>query len=209
MIHRLLPIFLVFLLAAILPFTAQAQSTQAVFNQGVALYKQQNYVEALAKFEAVLRANPGYVYARSYANKCKVAIANNTGPKNDIEGTLAKIVIPQLNFTDASIGEVLEYFSVRAEELTGGKFVPNFIYKGTTDQRDNTLITLNLRNVPMTEAIRYVGQLSRTQFRYEEHAIVADPNFGRGSSAPATNAAPAPVEPPGTVFGEPVKNIFE
>jgi hypothetical protein len=80
----------------------------------------------------------------------------------------------------------------------------NFIYKGTPEQRTATLITLSLRNVPLSEAIKYVGELSRSKVRYEPHAVVIDPNPGAetpaasgGTPAPAPGfAAPAPTTTP-------------
>lgn len=176
----LIPLFL-----AVAPAGAQ-NSVQDLYKQGVSLYEQERYVEALAIFENLVRARPDFVYGRSYLAKTKAAIAANRGSSNDLEGALAKIRIPQINLVDAPIGDVLQYFRDRAEELSGGKVVPNFIYKGTPEQRENTLVSLNLRDVPMTEAIRYVGQLTRTRFTYEEHAVVADP--GRTTPTPADAA---------------------
>jgi hypothetical protein len=191
--------------------SAAAQTTvQSVFTDGVKLYKQEKYEDALAQFERILKANPRHVYARNYSTKCKNAIASGAGPKNDLEGQIAKIVIPQISFTDAPIGDVLQYLTSRAEEITGGKLVPNFIYKGTPEQRQNTTISLTLKNVPMTEAIRYVGQLSRTRFSYEEHAIVADPNAQGAPNAAIEKAiAEEAKEKSGTVFGEKPKTIFD
>ena len=61
----------------------------------------------------------------------------------------------------------------------------------------------------MTEAIRYVGQISKTKFRYEEHAIVADPNYVEPPN-PALDAAAKADTAAGTIFGEkPSKGIFD
>lgn len=189
-----LPSIIVALIATLfisLAPTAQGQSLQQVFNDGVTLYNQKDYTAALQKFEQVLRAKPTYVYARNYIGKCKAEIAKGAGQKNDTEAQIAQIVIPEINLSDAPIGDVLLYLSSRAEELSGGKMVPNFIYQGTSEQRQNTLISLNLRNVPMTEAIRYIGQLSRSDFRYEAHAIVVTPRTPTiSNSAPALPATP-------------------
>ena len=184
-------------------------SARDAYNKGLQLYKAQNYEEALKMFEAVQRAKPSDPYARSYISKCKTAIAQNLGSKNNLEANLAKIVVPQINFKDAPIGDVLDYLTSRAHELSGGKIVANFIYKGTAEQRQQTLISLNLRNVPMTEAIKYVGQLSRTRFLYEEHAIIADPNY-KPPTTPALDSAGTANKKP-TLFGEPVeqKTIFD
>lgn len=185
---------------------SQGQTVQSVFNEGVALFNQQDYVAALEKFEKVLQAKPGFVYARNYAGKCRAEIAKGAGPKNETEARVAQVIIPEINLTDAPIGDVLTYLTDRAGELTGGKFVPNFIYKGTSEQRAETLISLSLRNVPMTEAIRYIGQLSRTDFRYDAHAIVATPREGQTAPTPTTTTTD---ESSGTVLGTPGKSIFD
>ena len=159
-----------------LQFASAQQTVQSVFNDGVRLYNQEKYEEALQNFERILRANATHVYARSYAAKCKTALAAGVGKKNNLEGQLSKVIVPQIDLRDAPVGDVLDFLADKTEELTGGKLVPNFIYKGTAEQRENTLISLNLRSVPMTEVVKYVGQLSRSRVRYEDHAVVIDPN---------------------------------
>ncbi|MEX2578185.1 MAG: hypothetical protein WD342_03940 [Verrucomicrobiales bacterium] len=203
-LHCLLALFVL----ALQPAHSQV-STRDVYQDGVRLFKQGDYAEALVRFETVLAHKPRDPYARSYATKCKTAIAQNLGPKNDLEGQLSKIVVPQMSFADAPLGDVLEYLSGRVEELSGGKLVANFIYKGTSEQRNNTLVTLSLRNVPITEAIRYVGQLADTRFTYEEHAIVADPNYRETANAAADAAGSEQSDGENTVFGEPAVNVFD
>ncbi|MBP84477.1 MAG: hypothetical protein CMO61_11590 [Verrucomicrobiales bacterium] len=165
---------------------SEAQSDiQTVYNEGVTLYNDGEYTDAMVKFTAILKEDPRIIHARSYLNKCRLALASKRDVSNDIKAQIAQIIIPQLNFKDAPIGDILDYFTIRAEELSGGKVRPNFIYRGSADQRRNTLVTLSLRNVPMTEAIRYVSQLSETHIKYEEHAIIANPNYGGAAeSAP-------------------------
>ncbi len=177
--------------------TLPAQNTgQDKYSVGVRLFNEGRFIEALAYFEEVLRARPDFVYARSYAAKCKKAIAENAGPKNDLEGKLSRLVLEQINFSEAPLADVLDYFANRAQELTKGQLIVNFIYNGTAEQRSATLITLSLRNVPMSEAIKYVGQLSRSRIKYEPHAIVIDP----GAAAESKPETPAP---------EPSKSTFE
>ena len=57
----------------------------------------------------------------------------------------------------------------------------------------------------MTEAIRYVGQLSGTHIKYEEHAIVADPNY-RAKTQPALEKTGAGSSPKDPFFGQPAKS---
>jgi len=199
--HVLPVLFIAFLSPA--PLKAQG-GAQGAYNQGVALFNQGKFEEALVLFEQVLLARPDFVYARNYAAKCKTAMVQNLGPKNDLEGRLSKLIVPEINFAEAPLGDVLDYFTSRSQEISGGATVVNFIYKGTAEQRSNTLINLSLRNVPMSEAIKYVGQLSRCRVKYEEHAVVIDP-----SPEPAPAAAPGTgtAVPPAT--GTPPANPFQ
>ncbi|MEQ1839951.1 MAG: hypothetical protein ABL994_06065, partial [Verrucomicrobiales bacterium] len=159
-------------------------SLQETYNQGILLYNKGQYGEALMNFEKVLAERPDFVYARNYLAKCQTAITKGLGPKNDLEGRLAKVIVPEINFADTPLGDVLDYFSSRAGELSGGSLALNFLYKGTSEQRLGTLITLNLRNVPISEAIKYVVQLSGSTVKYEEHAVVITPS----SAAPSTTS---------------------
>ena len=194
----------------VLPAPAQ-QDLNTLYKQGVALYNQQQYEEAKKIFTRVLQVRPDFVYARSYLAKCNTAIAADRGPSNDIAGQLAEITLPQFSFNAAPIGDVLTYLTQRTEELSGGKVVPNFIFKGTSEQRDNLTVTINLRNIPVTEAIRYVGQLTRTRFTYEEHAIVADPNYHQAAAEAARQRAEqeAAARKQNSIFGAPSDPIFD
>ncbi len=177
---------------ALVPLQAQ-NASQNKYNQGVLLFNQGKFGEALVLFEEVLQARPDFVYARSYAQKCKTAIAQNLGPKNDLEDRLARLVVPEIAFSDAPVGDVLDYLAARAQEISKGETVVNFIYKGTPEQRNGTLVTLSLRNVPLNEAIKYVGQLSRSAIKYEPHAVVVDPGAPAGPDP--GSASPAPQAP--------------
>lgn len=193
------------------PAIAQQGNARTLFDEGVKLFEEKRYDEAILKFQQVQRLAPNFVYARSYEARALAAKRQGAGPDNRLEGELAKVIVPTIEFREAPLGDILDFFALRAEELSGGQLRPNFIYKGTTEQRQNTLVTLNLRNVPMTEAIRYVGTLSRTRFTYETHAVVAEPMDGaspQGAVVPAPENASAPQEDsssqgPRTLFERP------
>ncbi len=170
---------------------AQQNPSQNLFNQGVRLFNQGQFAEALPLFEEVVRARPDFVYARSYAQRCKAALAQNQQPKNDLESRLANIILPELSFSDAPIGDILDYLTARSQEISKGETVVNFIYKGTPEQRSGTLVTLSLRNIPLNAAIKYVADLSRSHVRYEPHAVIVDPNPPAEADPATTPETPA------------------
>jgi len=157
------------------PAQAQQQSVQQVYNQAVKDYEAQNFDAAKAGFQKVLRSRPGYVYARNYLAKTEKALKNPPPPTDTLEKQLAGIIVPKFTFEDATLGDIMRYLTQKSDELSEGKVVANFIYKGPPADRDNKALTLNLANLPMTEVIRYVGLQTGTRFTYEKYAVVGTP----------------------------------
>ncbi len=146
-----------------------------VYSDGVKLYEAGRYSEALKYFTYVNSKNPRDPRNMRYLKMTQLAISEGRKAKRDLEGELKSVTIPEVNFVQASLGEVMAYLSKRVQEISNAQRSANFIYKGTNEQRENTLITLQLRNAPVTDVIKYVGSLSDTKFDYDEHAIVGTP----------------------------------
>jgi len=174
-IRSLFVLFIAMVLVAEAPAQAQRQSVQQVYDQAVKEFEAQNYEAAKAGFQKVLRSRPGYVYARNYLAKTESALKNPPPSTDTLEKKLAAIVVPKFTFEDATLGDILRYLTQKSEELSEGKVVANFIYKGPPADRENKALTLNLANLPMTEVIRYVGLQTGTRFTYEKYAVVGTP----------------------------------
>jgi hypothetical protein len=148
---------------------------QQVFNDAKAAYEAGEYEQAAEGFRQVLKYQPGYVYARKYLVQTEAKIKAGGDPKATLESKLAKLKVPSVAFEDASLEAVMAFLSQKSDELSGGKVVANFIYKGSSEEKKSTTLSLKLSNVPMTDVIRYVGQLTNTKFKYEEFAVVGIP----------------------------------
>lgn len=153
---------------------AGSGNLQKVFNDAKAAYDAGEFEKAASGFRKVLKYQPGYVYARKYLTQTEAKLKKGKTVVT-LEGKLAKLQVPNVNFDNASLGTVLTYLSQRSEEISGGKVIANFIYKGPREDKDSKMVTLKLGSVPMTEVIRYVGQLTGTKFKYEEYAVVGVP----------------------------------
>ncbi len=163
-----------------IPASSEAQAEKKrtlkeVYDEGVKHFESGDYVAALEDFETFLKHQPNYPYARNYAAQCRQKIQQGIKPKRDLEAELASIVIPSVEFNNTDLGLVFEFLTQKSEELSGGKVVANFIYKGSDDLKKRTTISLKLRNAPFTDVVKYVGQLSGTAFTYEEFAVVGTP----------------------------------
>lgn len=131
------------------------------------------------------------------------------GGRETIQRKLREMVIAQVDFTEATLGEVMEYLRVRSRDLDPtGKGV-DFVNSVPADQPMKP-ISLNLREVPVEEVLRYVSDIAGITYKVEEFAVrlvsLADasadvisrtyrvpPDFI--SSAPAASAAPASADP--------------
>ncbi len=131
------------------------------------------------------------------------------GGRETIQRKLREMIIAQIDFSEATLGEVMEYLRVRTRDLDPtGKGV-DFVNGVPADQPLKP-ISLNLREVPVEEVLRYVADIAGITYKVEEFAVrlvsLADasadiisrtyrvpPDFI--SSAPAAGAAPASADP--------------
>jgi general secretion pathway protein D len=130
---------------------------------------------------------------------------------------MQKIVFPQVAFSGASIEEAVEFLRVKSKDLDVEETDParkgvNIILKAG-DSPSTASISLDLKEVPMIEALRYVTELAGMKFKVEPFAVLivpvsettaeqftriykVPPDFesmgsGGGGAAPAAAAAPA------------------
>lgn len=90
-----------------------------------------------------------------------------------------KIIFPTVQFQGATIEEAVEYLRVKSRDLdtftdaSGVKGV-NIILR-TGDAPSNASISLDLKDVPMAEALRYVTELAQMKYKVEAHAVLVVP----------------------------------
>jgi general secretion pathway protein D len=108
-------------------------------------------------------------------------------PQIDVRGTasvnrkLDEIIIPSINFTDASIREALEFIRQRAAALDTAESDPanrgvNLVLKlAPGAPEENVLINLNLSDVPLRAAIDYVARAANMKLKVEPFAVVVVP----------------------------------
>ncbi|MCS7063879.1 MAG: hypothetical protein NZM04_07545 [Methylacidiphilales bacterium] len=92
----------------------------------------------------------------------------------DTSRKLRSIIIPSLNFNDASIDEVAAFLNAKARELDPEKVGINFIVQPEAAV-SATPVTLNLTNIPLDEALRYIAQLANVKTRIEEFGVLIVP----------------------------------
>ncbi|MDP1591160.1 MAG: hypothetical protein Q8M07_25625, partial [Prosthecobacter sp.] len=89
-----------------------------------------------------------------------------------------KIIFPTVQFQDATIEEAIEFLRVKSRDLDSDS---NPALRGVSmvlrmgDTPSDARITLDLKEVPMSEALRYVTELAQMKYKVEAHAVLIVP----------------------------------
>lgn len=89
------------------------------------------------------------------------------------------IVFPTVTFENATIEEAVEYLRIKSKDLDDAEPDPtkkgvNIIIR-TGDAPAAAAISLDLKNVPMSEALRYICDLAQMKYKVESFAVVVVP----------------------------------
>jgi general secretion pathway protein D len=104
------------------------------------------------------------------AERAQQADAGQKTGRASITAKLRDLRIERVDFTSATLEEVLEYLKVRARDLDPTKKGVDFV-NGVSGDDSLRPITLNLVNVPIEEVLRYVTQVAGVNYRVEEYAV--------------------------------------
>lgn len=96
-----------------------------------------------------------------------------------LSSKMQKIRFPQVQFSGASIEEAIEFLRVKSADLDFDEQDPSRkgvnIILNPGDTPPTTTISLDLRDVPMVEALRYVTELAGMKFKVEPFAVIVVP----------------------------------
>ena len=167
---------------------AASLDLQELLTEGQLAYQRGDLAKARASFELIYKMDPRNQVAIGYLKRIKVDEASK--PKgNDQEKQLAALIIPQIQFREATLGAALDYFKKAVDKQSGGKQAINFVVQLPAEQVNTQSVTLNLANIPVTEALRYMGELVNATFVYEKYAIMVKPKVAGAAPAPAPTVA--------------------
>lgn len=98
------------------------------------------------------------------------SLRNAQGNRERIVQKLRTLIVPKVDFSGASLTEVVEFLRVRSRDLDpegkGIDFVLNLPPEATA-----TTIDLSLTNIPMEELVRYSAQKAGAAFKVDDYAV--------------------------------------
>ena len=179
---------LVPLLVGGLGVLAFAETTQQLLSEGQTAYLRGDLEKAKRNFELVVQIEPRNTTAIGYLRMIKARTPKG-GDGAEQQKQLAAVILPQVQFREATLGAALEFLKQQVSKVSGGKTAVNFVVQLPEEAANTTKVTLNLNNVPVTEVLRYIGTLANVTFIYEKFAVVVRP--AAPAAATATSATQA------------------
>lgn len=152
---------------------AWAEDVQKLLTEAQTAYMRGDVEMARANFEMVTKLDPRNQTAIAFLRRIQVEQAQ--GGAGSVEKKFAAVIIPAIEFKDATLREALEFLRKKVNEMPGDKPMVNFVVQLPEDQATASRITLNLSGVPFTEALKYVGGLANVNFTYDKFAILVKP----------------------------------
>lgn len=165
---------------------AFAESTQELLTAAQTAYMKGDIETAKKNFQAVTKVDPKNLVAIGFLRK--IAVEDSKKPQvNSMQKQLEKVMVPKVEFREATLGSSLEFLRQAATKHSEGKVNVNFVQQ-LSDEQKLQPVTLALANVPYSEVLRYLGEVAKVEFVYDKYAIVVRPRSG---TATAENT-PAP-----------------
>ena len=164
---------LVLLLAGLIVSTLPAAAQQSsLLSQAQKAYLAGDIATAKPLFEKVLADDPQNVAARNYLKAIKQAEAE-AGPGAQVEKQFQALILPKIDFQEATLDSALDALRQQAAKASGGKIQPNFVVQPGVNT--SAPVTLHLTNIPFREAMRYVGNLANAEMVIDRYAIIVKP----------------------------------
>ena len=165
------------------PAQNSASSSQQLFNEAQRAYVGGDVATAAEKFKIVVELDPGNVAAKNYLRM--IAAQEKKDGSAAIEKQLKSLVLPKVEFKDATFGSALDYLKQQAAKQSDGKIKVSFVLQIPQETVDTRRATLALSDIPFTDALHYLCELAGVDYKIEKYAVIIKPK-----AAPAPEASP-------------------
>ena len=177
-----------FLASIALTVGASAEALQDYLTAGQTAYMKGDLETAKKSFQTAYKLDPKNQVAIGFLKK--IAVDEKNKPQvTTLQKQLEKLIIPRVEFREATLGSALDFLKQAAAKNSDGKVAVSFVVQLPEEQAKTQTVTLALANIPYSEVLRYLGEVAKVDFTYDKYAIVVKPRSG----ATTADATPAPV----------------
>ncbi len=180
---KLLPFIALSVCLLALAGVAHGENIRDFLTAGQVAMQKGDIATAKKNLEIVYRMDPRNPVAIGLLKQIAIQEKNSNTAGATQEKALAKVIIPKLAFKEATFDSALAFLKTKVDEVSGGKQSVNFVVQPSVDQK--MTVTLNLTNIPASEAIRYLGELTNTRFDFQKFAVMVSP---KGATVATTDS---------------------
>ena len=145
------------------------------------------YAEAEVRLKRLAALHPEQPTVREMLREVQTKLqVKEQDPVVLLQRKLKSIVLPVVKFREANARDVIEFLQVESAKLAADKTEINFVWQLPANA-PALPITLNLKNVPLTEVLNYVTQLAGLRYRVDAYAVVI---YKPDAPVPAPNVKP-------------------
>lgn len=150
-----------------------AQHLDMLFAQAGELAKTGQIDEAKHLCRQILKLEPGRLDVEEFLKSLDglESRVRRRDTAAELKRKLDVVVFSEINFTNATVPDVLTYLQKQSGLLSPDKTEVNFVWLVPPDTKMPT-ITLSLRRVSLSDLIGYVMEVAQLRYRVEEHAVV-------------------------------------
>ncbi|MGO9246097.1 MAG: STN domain-containing protein [Verrucomicrobiia bacterium] len=149
------------------------------------------YDEAEARSIQMLQQNPNDVNAKRLLAEVEDA-KHKPHPSTALRETLDEIIIPEVNFREVGVADVIEFLRTESQKISGADYPINFVWQASAESFKTTKVTLDLRRVPLADVLKYVTESAGLRYRVDPRAVVI---YQPPPAAP-TGSSPSNVKTP-------------
>jgi len=143
-----------------------ADDINQIFQMGRAAYYQGDMETAYQLLTAVEARNPNHFETKALLAQIRTRMK----PTGSLKKNYEAVIIPKIEFSEVTLQEAVDGLRGLSKAASSGKVVPNIIIKDPA--LATKTISLDIRNLPLSEAIQYVGDLAGAKTVYDKHAVM-------------------------------------
>jgi hypothetical protein len=163
--HPFLLVFAILGLSA--PFVRAEDDLHVLFQDGRAAFYAGQYEIAREKLALVLAKSPEHQQTRAMMAQIEQKLgADNTMLRKSYD----KLILERFEVTEANLEDSLQVLKILSRNASSGKVVPNVIVRNA--ELAKAPITLSLTKIPLSEALRYLADLSGARLSYDKTAVI-------------------------------------
>lgn len=144
-----------------------ADDVNQMFQMGRAAFYKGDHETAYALLTQVEASNPKHFETKALLAQIRAQKKSGTPT---IKKTYDSLILPQVDFTEVTLAEAIEGLRGLSKNASDGKVIPNIIIKDPA--LGAKMLSLNIRNVPLSDAIQYLADLSGATSVYDKHAVI-------------------------------------